>query len=1362
VNPLPVVTITPIGPFCDNNPPQTLTATPTGGTWGGAATGNNFNPMTNGPGIHTVTYTYSDANDCTTTATMDIEVFDSPDVSIDPTPAEFCDSENSIILTATGSGGAGNYSYSWNTPTGTGTGDTYTASLPGQYKVTVTDENNCTHSAVTTVVVHPNPDVQINDPGPICESVESLVLTASPTGGTFSGSIITSNGLLYPNMIDPGTYDVSYSFVDAFGCEGVDALQITIVTTPNAITDNNGPLCAGQPILLFGSTDGTGATISYLWTGPGGYTSNLQNPTNATLGGDYTLQVTIDGCPSPPSVTTVSLTDQPDAIATNGGPYCNGQNIQLFGSTNSTGSNITYTWSGPNGYVSDLQNPTNAIDEGFYSLVVTADGCVSATVMTEVIFNSPPDAVATNMGPYCAGDTIQLFGNTNTPGNVINYTWNGPNGYTSTLQNPKGLLAPGLYQLTVNVDGCNSSIDSTQVIINAAPQPVISGQASFCTGFSSLLNAGAGYASYVWNDASTNQTLEVFSSGTYQVTVTDGNGCTGIASFTATETASLAPVITGSLAFCEGSGTTLDAGAGFTSYTWSTGETSQTITVTTQGNFGVIVTDADGCSGSANITTTLNLNPAVVIGGSTTYCIGGSTVLDAGAGYASYNWSNNATTQTITVSSPGTYSVDVVDIHGCAGSGSTTVDESTSLHPVITGNDKFCENGSTTLNAGSGFATYLWSDGSTNQNLVVSTAGVYSVTVSDGQSCFGDSSITVTEVLPPSATLQPSATLCNTQAGGSILNLFDLILAGDMSGSWADVDQSGAVGLFNNLDFANIAAGDYHFMYTTNSAVAPCPESTYNVVVTVMDCACPDVFFLNAAPLCNSGDILNLSTIANTLEPGTWSILQTPPGTNPAILNGSNFNATGGDPGQYTIQFTLQNQPPPGCPLDFQVVVNVDASVDAGVASLPLSYCFNDADLVSLGNLISGEDANGIWTESSSIPSQGSAFNPANGTFSTGNQVAGTYTFNYALPSNGACPADATEVSVVINPLPVATIMDLGVLDCTHTTQSLDASGSSFGPAFDITWSGSGIVPDGNEKTLHPTINQPGQYVLTVTNKQTGCFQTDSVDAIQNTDAPSSALVNSQNPSCFGDQNAVISIGQVTGGTPPYLFSINHSLPASNNVFNNLSAGDYVIELIDAGGCRWDTMITIVGPTEFTVDLGDDIDLDLGDDATVQAVVSLPSNLVDTLIWSPEGLIECFDLACLEGTVHTFNTVTLTATVVDVNGCRNTDQITIRVKKTRKVFISTAFSPNEDGINDIFFIQGSDRQIKTIKKFVIYNRWGDLVHEAVNFKPNDPSKGWDGNFHGEKMNPGVFVYRAEIEFLDGLTEYYTGDVTLMK
>jgi gliding motility-associated-like protein len=364
--------------------------------------------------------------------------------------------------------------------------------------------------------------------------------------------------------------------------------------------------------------------------------------------------------------------------------------------------------------------------------------------------------------------------------------------------------------------------------------------------------------------------------------------------------------------------------------------------------------------------------------------------------------------------------------------------------------------------------------------------------------------------------------------------------------------------------------------------------------------------------------------------------------------------------------------------------------------------------------------------------------------------------------SNGVCPDDSSLVTVVIYPLPIITIASAEELTCSNTTVSLDGDGSSASPHDLIQWSGPGIVLDGNEQTLHPNVDKPGSYILSITNTMTGCRQEDSVMVTQNADTPSSALINAQDPSCYGNQDGSIGIEEIVGGTPPYLFSFNHGAFGNTNVISGLPASLYVIEIEDANGCRWDSVITLQEPAEIILDAGPDIELELGDQANIELFTNLTLAEMDTLIWTPAGLVECVDAPCLNVMVNTFQTATLTATLFDIQGCSTSDAVTIQVKGRKDVYIPTAFSPNDDGINDRFFIMGSEKQISHIRKFQVYTRWGELIHAAYNFEPNDVSSGWDGRFHLEKLNPGVFVYAAEVEYIDGLVVVLTGDVTILR
>ena len=103
----------------------------------------------------------------------------------------------------------------------------------------------------------------------------------------------------------------------------------------------------------------------------------------------------------------------------------------------------------------------------------------------------------------------------------------------------------------------------------------------------------------------------------------------------------------------------------------------------------------------------------------------------------------------------------------------------------------------------------------------------------------------------------------------------------------------------------------------------------------------------------------------------------------------------------------------------------------------------------------------------------------------------------------------------------------------------------------------------------------------------------------------------------------------------------------------------------------------------------------------------------------------------------------------------------VYVDKDRNVFVPSGFTPNGDNANDIFMVHGDDG-IQEILSFKVFDRWGEVVFEASNAEPNDPEYGWDGTFRGQEMNPGVFVWIAEILFIDGYSEVYKGDVTLIR
>jgi gliding motility-associated-like protein len=123
---------------------------------------------------------------------------------------------------------------------------------------------------------------------------------------------------------------------------------------------------------------------------------------------------------------------------------------------------------------------------------------------------------------------------------------------------------------------------------------------------------------------------------------------------------------------------------------------------------------------------------------------------------------------------------------------------------------------------------------------------------------------------------------------------------------------------------------------------------------------------------------------------------------------------------------------------------------------------------------------------------------------------------------------------------------------------------------------------------------------------------------------------------------------------------------------------------------------------------------------------------------------------------------TLYLTALDANGCEASDQIRITVEKPWRVYFPNIFSPNNDGFNDTFFPSVDLSQVVSINTFQIYDRWGEQVFQATNFQPNQPANGWDGTFRGQALDPGVYVFYAEIQFIDGEVELFEGGVTLVR
>ncbi|MEZ4950060.1 MAG: gliding motility-associated C-terminal domain-containing protein [Saprospiraceae bacterium] len=260
--------------------------------------------------------------------------------------------------------------------------------------------------------------------------------------------------------------------------------------------------------------------------------------------------------------------------------------------------------------------------------------------------------------------------------------------------------------------------------------------------------------------------------------------------------------------------------------------------------------------------------------------------------------------------------------------------------------------------------------------------------------------------------------------------------------------------------------------------------------------------------------------------------------------------------------------------------------------------------------------------------------------------------------------------------------------------------------------------------------------------------------------------ISTSDVACAGETNGSISVESVSSGTPPYSFSLNGGSSTTDRDFNNLPAGDYELRVVDQNGCEDVVNTTISSPSPLTVSISlsaTATPVPLGDSIQLRAVLNVGPNQIQSIVWEPGNLPVC-DTPNIQNCLSFFTTPSGTTlyrvSVTDINGCIVTAELLVQVEKIRPVYIPSAFSPtDDDGINDLFLIYGGP-QISKVKSFLIFDRWGNLIHEYYNFDPSDQRHGWDGTYKGKEMNSNVYVFFAEIEFLDGEVEIYKGDVTL--
>ncbi|MBK6665689.1 MAG: hypothetical protein IPG48_05905 [Saprospiraceae bacterium] len=629
---------------------------------------------------------------------------------------------------------------------------------------------------------------------------------------------------------------------------------------------------------------------------------------------------------------------------------------------------------------------------------------------------------------------------------------------------------------------------------------------------------------YYWSTTETTEYITVpGTAGTYTVTVTDNVGCTATDEVTITDPAQFFYIIEG-YNLCEGQQAQLTINWGYyeppqgVTYLWSTGETTQVINIPGPGTYSVTLTDpASGCSVVVTENITLIPAPVPVISGTTAICSGNSgTLTVTGGPFSSVFWDPDGwTTETITITQPGIYTVTAYNADGCSATDTFEVLSSGDL-PILDGPNTLCPGQTATLSVinASLFTTFNWSDGSMTSSITINAAGLYTVTVTDSGGCSAIGSINVLDNSFVISGLETPNTSCTTPNG-----LIDVSVT--PTGTYNYAWSNGAT----SQDINNLMAGSYTVIVTD---AASCSNmATFMVSENVTN---PDLSTVVTDATCGlSNGNIDLSVTPASAYNFSWSN-----GATSEDIN--NISA-----GTYMVTATGSN----GCTATLSSIVNNVISSFAITSNITL----NTSCTTPNGMIDITVTPTGTYTYAWSNGATSEDIN---------NLMAGSYTIIVTDATSCSSSATFTVSENVTNPSLSTVVTDAS---CGLSNGNIDLSVTPAG-IYTFSWSNGATSEDINNLSI-------GTYIVTVTGSN-GCTAT--LSAIVNNVNSSFAITSNITPntSCISP-NGMIDVSVTPTGTYTYAWSIG----ATSEDINNLMAGSYTVIVTDAASCSSSATFTV-------------------------------------------------------------------------------------------------------------------------------------------------------------------------------------------
>lgn len=901
-------------------------------------------------------------------------------------------------------------------------------------------------------------------------------------------------------------------------------------------------------------------------------------------------------------------------------------------------------------------------------------------------------------------------------------------------------LAAGDYQaVVIDNTGCRDTVlfnisepDSLGVSIQASRLIDCNGASNGELQASAL--GGAGSYAYSWNTSPpiAAATASDLPAGTYEVTVTDGAGCTAVASGTLSEPPALELSFNVADASCAGiADGSIQANAiggnGNLSFDWGSGSSGSTLPNLAAGTYCATVTDANGCQISdcavvaapaALQLDSLNIRPVLCNGGET----GGATIyVSGGDGNYSYQWNDNLAqiSQSATLLAADTYTVVVTDGNGCQFTTQATVPEPAPLAVAFANEDASCRGSSdgastATVSGGVGTYNYNWQGGQSAATAQGLAANTYSLTVTDANGCTLVASTTIGE--PAEAV---AATASQTQRG--------CFGQGD---NQAIVAASGGTG------------ANYTYLWSNGQATATATgldSISYSVTVTDGN-GCEAVAAITPADL----EQINFLVIpelpsCNGYSDGRLGVNEISGGAG-SVLNDYSFVWSNGATGPTAnnlmggLTYSVTATDSRGCTATRMKVLP---------EPLPVTFTLSADSVRCFGNK---DGSIAVLNLNGEFPPYTYAWSNGQQTATAENLPAGQYSVTVTDAEGCFASASATVAA------PEALEINFEKEDnlCFGDKQGSIAVGVKGGiPAYSYLWS--------NGSTSLSQDNLPaGDYLLTVTDGN-GCEMEISVSIGEPQEL--AAALEKTDPTCHGFKDGSISITPA-GGTPPFRYSLDGNFFNGSQMQIGLQADNYLVRVRDANGCTFQGQIELIDPAEFIVSTdAPNYTINLGDTLALNGISSNAAGTPEYIWMAPyDGTLECTE--CQATRAFPGTSILYELYGIDENGCESTHKFYVYVEKDRVVVVPTGFTPNGDNTNDILRVHGKDGTL--IKRFQVFDRWGELLFQAVDFPVNSSTIGWDGSFRGQPANGGVYIWHVVAEYEDGMEEAFRGQTTLIR